>query len=44
MVETLESFEAKLALVLDKEGESLTADEERILAIEYYNCSISFLR
>ena len=43
MVETLESFEAKLASI-DKEGESLTVDEERILAIEYYNCSISFLR
>ena len=43
MVETLEDFEAKLASI-DKEGESLTVDEERILAIEYHNCSVSFLR
>jgi len=43
MVETLEDFEAKLASI-DLEGESLTVDEERILAIEYHNCSISFLR
>ncbi len=43
MVETLEDFEAKLASI-DLEGESLTVDEERILAIEYHNCSVSFLR
>ncbi len=44
MDDTLEAFDLQLSLVLAKEGESLTADEDRILAIEYNNCASSFLR
>ncbi|KKL60984.1 hypothetical protein LCGC14_2199850 [marine sediment metagenome] len=46
MADTVGAFDLQLAPVLEKEarGESLSEDEQRILAIEYYNCSVSFLR